>query len=213
MASSGHAPRSSRSMSKSTNSARSTSSSVPTPNRATCRASSEPIDPPAPVTITVFPVRKLRSSSSSSFTASRPSRSSISTSRMALISTDPLRIWYSPGMICALTGMLSQIATIRRMSDRDAWAMVITTWSMSSSGTSRGRSRVVPMTLTPWINDPCLLRSSSTNPRISRFMSPRVMISLAANTPAWPAPTNSTACFRPSPLVPALTLRSFSYLS
>ncbi len=58
----GNAARSSRSISKSTNSARSTSSSVPTPKRATCRASSAPIEPPAPVTITVLPARNRSSS-------------------------------------------------------------------------------------------------------------------------------------------------------
>ena len=49
--------RSSCSISKSANSARSTSRIRAGRKRATCRASSDPMEPPAPVTMTVFPSR------------------------------------------------------------------------------------------------------------------------------------------------------------
>ncbi len=196
-------------MAKSANSARSTSSSVPTPKRAACRASSDPIDPPAPVTITVRPPKKSLTTWSSSSTWSRPSRSSISTSRSRLTSTSPARISYNPGMIWVLTGTCSQISTIRRSSVREVLAMVITTWSMPCSATNRPISRVAPSTLTPWITVPSFCGSSSTKPTIFRFMAALAWISRAAITPACPAPTSSTgiasspvAAVTRGPLVP-----------
>ena len=70
---------------------RSTSSSRDGAKRATCRASSDPIDPPAPVTITTLPPRNPTRSCSSSDTVSRCSRSSTRTSRSSLIDTCPLQ--------------------------------------------------------------------------------------------------------------------------
>ena len=52
--------------------------SRPTPKRAIWRHSSEPIEPPAPVTSTVWPGKQFASPATSSATGSRPSRSSSS---------------------------------------------------------------------------------------------------------------------------------------
>ena len=95
-------------------------------------------------------------------------------------------------MIRILTGMLSQISTIRRSCSRVAWAMVMMTWSISRSATSAGRSSVAPRTLTPWMTEPCFSASSSTKPTMARPRSTRSWISLAARLPARPAPTSST---------------------
>ena len=59
------------------------------PSAATWRASSEPIEPAPPVIITVFPAQLAARGQRSSSTASRPSRSSISTSRIWLSLAPP----------------------------------------------------------------------------------------------------------------------------
>ena len=86
---SGRVRRISPSISKSANSARSTSRIFAGWKRATCRTSSEPIEPPAPVTMTRLPARNWPSCASSRYTGSRPSRSSIWTLRMRVTCTLP----------------------------------------------------------------------------------------------------------------------------
>src|SRR3990172_3304833 len=70
---------------------------------------------------------------------------------------------------------------------------------MPNSRTKRGRSAVVPSTFTPLITAARLKGSSSTKPRIARFVSPRPWISRTAITPARPAPISSTAGRCPLP--------------
>ena len=180
----GHASHSSRSTVYSAGSDRSTSSSRDGEKRATCRASSAPIDPPAPVTITTLPPRNPTRSCSSSDTVSRCSRSSTRTSRSCVIDTRPCSRSYIAGIICARTGIPSQIERIRRRLACGASAIVMITWSIPSAGTSVGSASVDPSTFSPLITAPCFSGSSSTNPRRSMSCSPRLRISRTAITPA-----------------------------
>ena len=70
-------------------SARSTRSSADGAKRHTCRQISEPMEPPAPDTMTTRPFIAAEIASMSSFTGSRPRRSSIATLRSWLTVTRP----------------------------------------------------------------------------------------------------------------------------
>ena len=91
---------SSRSMSNSAVSALSTRMSRVGPTRAIWRQSSDPIDPPAPVTSTVWPLRYEATLSKSTSTCSRPSTSSTCTGRIwPARSRSPEISSYRPGSV------------------------------------------------------------------------------------------------------------------
>ncbi|MNQ97640.1 hypothetical protein D3C85_1132960 [compost metagenome] len=85
-----------------------------------CRHSSEPIDPPAPVTITtLLPMQRWKSSGRGA-TASRPSRSAISTSWISSTLTRPLARSMKPGTLRTCSGKGSSAVSISRRRPRVA---------------------------------------------------------------------------------------------
>ena len=186
------------SMSNRANSARSTRRMRAGRNRATCRASSEPIEPPAPVTMTVLPSRNSFTDSRSSTTGLRPSRSSTLTSRIRLTFTRPSSTSEMPGAMRTLTGTFWQSSISRRISARLICAIVMTTCSMPRARTICPRSRVVPRTGSPCRTIPCLEASSSRKPWTSSSVSSRPSISRAAARPNSPAPTKRVGTRGPS---------------
>ncbi len=88
------------------------------PTRAIWRQSSEPIEPPAPVTRTTSPVRYSAIESMSTSTGSRPSRSSTSTGRICPVRLKSVEIISTrPGRV--FTGTPSALAT-STMRSRDS---------------------------------------------------------------------------------------------
>ena len=89
------------------------------PSRAICTQSSEPIEPPAPVTITDLP--RMQASSSLGFggTASRPKRSVMSTSRISSTRALPAARSAVSGMVCTCTGSCSSWLMISRRRRRE----------------------------------------------------------------------------------------------
>ena len=154
---------SSRSTSNSAGSEWSTSTSRAGPRRESWRQSSEPIEPPAPVTITTsaetYPAMLSRSTS----TGSRPSTSSTCTGRSWVVSPEsPLTSSVRPGRV--LTGRPAACAapTILPRTSPEADGIAISTSSGRRSRITCGRSAVVPTTRIPWRRRLRLRGSSST---------------------------------------------------
>jgi hypothetical protein len=93
--------------------------------RAILRHSSDPMDPAAPVTITVFPLMFLLNSSVSSLTGSRPRRSWRSTFRRSLTLTFPSIRSPTPGRIRAPAFTSRQCSRMCRRRDGGAEGMAM----------------------------------------------------------------------------------------
>ena len=87
---------------------------------ATCLQSSEPIEPPPPVTRTVLPLMKSKTSCISTFMVSLPRRSSIDTSLRLDTDTSPLTSWYIPGRFFSSQLVSLQIPNISLRSSIEA---------------------------------------------------------------------------------------------
>src|SRR4051794_1708202 len=162
--------------------------------RAIWRQSSDPIDPPAPVTRTVSPLRYAPMRSSSIRTGSRPRMSSTCTSRT----------WRTivPGPDCSSSKTVGSVRTgmprrrpsrtTRARSVPGADGIAIVSSSGSASSRMRPRSSVVPSTRTPSTRIPRLSGSSSTKPTGSMSSCGLRSISRSTSRPPSPAPTIST---------------------
>jgi len=84
-----------------------------------------------------------------------------------VIDTRPCSRSYIAGIICARTGIPSQIERIRRRLACGASAIVMITWSIPSAGTSVGKASVASSTFRP-LTAPCFGGSSSTSLVCSR---------------------------------------------
>ena len=178
------------------------------------RHSSDPIDPPAPVTITTCPERYAPTRSISIRTGSRPSMSSTRTSRSWRVTFScPEPSWSSSntvGIVRTWMPRSRHAVTTRARSVPGAEGIAITTSSGSTSSRIRARSSdsVVPSTFRPCSSlIPCRRGSSSTNPT-GRRRSPGLRTSSRTTSrPPWPPPTISASraplatrklCTRPS---------------
>ena len=131
---------------------------------AAWRASSEPIEPPAPVTRMRWPRRNAPTSLMSSSICSRPSKSSISTSRIWDSAVLPWRRSDSPGSVLTPTFASAQKLAISRTTLPGMSGSEMTTVSMRRSAMIRGRSAIVPSTRTPSTMLPVRRASSSMKP-------------------------------------------------
>ena len=156
---------SSRSISKRPGSPLSTSTSRVGPMRAIWRQSSEPIEPPAPVTSTTSPERYPAIEARSASTGSRPRRSSTSTGRIwpARLRSPVMRSW-SAGSVLTGTFSTRATSTMRSRTSPEADGMAMSSSSGRRSRTSSRSSAVVPRTRTPWRRRFFLRGSSSTSP-------------------------------------------------
>ena len=155
------------------------------------RTSSEPIEPPPPVTRTTCP-RTYPMLVVSKATSSRESSSEISTSRSAIL---PSCCWAKSrtfGRVRIRSPVVRQMARMRLRWEASAEGQASTICSALHCSAIRGRSSHAPYTLTPWTWRPCLVTSSSTRATGSPHMSssPRRM-RLMVNDPVCPAPTMS----------------------
>ena len=162
------------------------------PSTASWRQSSLPMEPPAPVTSTVWSWASWATWRRSVWMGSRRSRSWISTLRSVLTLTSPVRISPSEGMVRVLMPRSSAAWTMRRITVPGAPGMAMITsptrywgaiWATSSSVPRMGR---LPM------RSPCLLGSSSTNPTGLSPSSGLACSSLRIIWPAAPAPAITT---------------------
>ena len=167
------------------NSLSSTSSSLVGSSLMIWRHSSLPMDPPAPVTSTTLPRIFLSISNGLGGTASRPSKSSISSSRRSLTSTRPWARSIMPGKVRTATWASRVISkmSLRRcrlaegMANNTTLTFSLPTHFISWSGLQIWRP------LSTW---PCKRGSSSRNPTtcISRLLA----MAPASCRPAEPAP-------------------------
>ena len=165
------------------------------PTRAIWRQSSEPIEPPAPVTSTVWPLRYEATLSKSTSTCSRPSTSSTCTGRIwPARFTSPVMSSYSPGSV--FTGHVRAPARPRRPGGASRRRR---TGSRSAPRPACTRARCAAArpssraTRTPRMRVLRLRGSSSTKP-IGVYASRRERcISWTISRPASPAPTTMTS--------------------
>ena len=162
---------------------------------AICRLSSEPIDPPAPVTSTTWPVRYAAMPCRSTSIGSRPSTSSTRTSRIWLASVPasppPSMSSCIDGRIRTFTFAARHFSTTRRTSEPGALGIAMMTSSAPASAACSATSSVRPSTGTPRIRMSCLRASSSTRP-IGTNPSGWRCDSRTSRWPALPAPAIST---------------------
>ena len=175
----------------SADSSRSSISSFAGSKRTSCRHSSEPIDPPAPVTSTRLPCRNPAQASTSVSTGSRPSRSVTSMSRRSWRPTRPDRMFLRLGR--TLTFRPSAAAdseTSRNSSDRaDGIAMIRISAPVRSAADFRAVR--LPSTGIPSI---CRCRfSGSSSSRPTGMYGDSGLLSMLATSwmPAEPTPSTS----------------------
>ena len=162
--------------------------------RAIWRQSSEPIEPPAPVTSTVSSTTYLATVSRSTSTCSRPSTSSTWTGRICPVrSTSPAISSCRPGSVFTGTPAARAASTTRWRVSPGADGIAISTSSGCCSRSIRHRSAVVPSTRTPWTRRPCFRGSSSTSPIGVVPAAGDFSISLTITWAASPAPTTITS--------------------
>jgi hypothetical protein len=131
--------------------------------RTIWRHSSEPIEPPAPVTSTFLPFRKPLNCASSSCTGSRPSRSSSSTWRSCETLTLPETMSEYAGTVITRKPAAWQISSARLRAECVApgMAMIACVTPMLSANAATRSSD--PSTFTSWIAPPSLRASSSSS--------------------------------------------------
>ena len=154
----------------------------------TCLQSSEPILPPAPEISTICPSIISAIFSISSRTGSRPSKSSISTSRILDRFTFPLTISEIPGIIFVVRPSFLHWLVMFRIVSPETVDIVIIACLILCSWIILSSLFVVPSTLISLIVFPTFLSSSSMNPITFIPSFGWCSISLETMTPAWPAP-------------------------
>ena len=157
---------------------------------AICRHSSEPMEPPAPVTSTVFPRRSSLMVLRSVSTGRRPRRSAGWISRRS--------VWWTPSIISfsggtIFTGSSSSLATAVSvpMVSAEMWVVAMTRTSAPVRSRAGRSWSVVPATLTPAWRRWRLRRSSSRNPTGFQAEEGSRSIESASARPMSPAPTIS----------------------
>ena len=157
-----------------------------------CRHNSEPIDPPAPVTMTTFPNRYWAMSFFSPTFSSRPKMSSGSTFLIASILTLPSRISKREGTFFTSAPAISHWVTIFLILSLFIEGMAIMIVSIPLCLTTWPTLEIFPSTGMWWIIIPIFLGSSSRKPtgRYGRFLFRS--ISRTRPSPASPAPTMRT---------------------
>ena len=163
--------------------------------RAICRQSSDPIEPPAPVTSTTSPFRYAPTRSSSIRTGSRPRTSSTRTSRTCrTTAASPPACSSSNTVGSVRTGIprsrAARTTRARTVPGADGIAMMSSSGSASSR--MRLRSSVVPSTRMPSMRTRPFVGSSSTNPTGLRRSCGLRRTSRSTSRPPSPAPTIST---------------------
>ena len=170
------------------------SSTLLGPSAASWRQSSLPMEPPAPVTSTVWSWASLATRLRSVRMGSRRSRSWISTLRRFVTPTLPLMISPREGTVRVLTPQASAACTTARTTVPGAVGMAITTsvtfWRRMMSGIWAS----VPTIGTLPTRSPCLDGSSSANATGSMPRALFVVSSRKIIWPAVPAPAISTRC-------------------
>ncbi|MNS81623.1 hypothetical protein D3C72_1153370 [compost metagenome] len=187
---SGKLRRSSPSMVNSSSSLISSSTIRPAPWRAHWRHNSDPIEPPAPVTITVRPPNQPRMRFQSGMIGLRPSRSSIATSFNWPGSDCPCRMSLSLGTVRNGIPVLSQMATTRCMPTASSEGMAITSSLAAVSRATAGASSSVPRIGRLCSLAPRRCGASSSRPTGSKL--PDRRRSRTRVSAAWPAPRIST---------------------
>ncbi len=131
---------------------------------AICRQSSEPIDPPAPVTKTLFPFNILLTAFKSMFTALLVIRSSTERFRISFTVTLSSRISRKFGVV--LIGMLKGSSDFKRsrIVDGKALGIATTTSSILFFSITFGSASRFPKTGRPWMLCPTFDPSSSMKP-------------------------------------------------
>ncbi len=158
---------------------------------ATCRQSSEPMEPPAPVMSTRSPLRYPAISSTWSLTGFRPNRSSMRTSLTWSRATFPLAISINPGRI--RTGSPVSLANATTSLSLCLGAEGIATKISSTRYIAAAWDNwsILPTTGIPCKRSLILLRSSSRT-TTGRWGAGFCNISLIMRAPACPAPTTKT---------------------
>jgi len=156
------------------------------PKRAIWRHSSEPMEPPAPVTITARPLIKLDTANSSSLTGSRPSTSSGWMSRTRSMRVPPSRSSSAEGTVTTGSPVAAASASTRLRCAWVAAGMARIRWE-TSARLARSVSRSSPpQTVTPAMRLPCLRGSSSSRPTTVQL---RCWMPAISNLAAAPAPS------------------------
>ena len=134
------------------------------PPESSCRASSEPIEPPAPVIITRFPRRYFKLSPSGRIIGVRPKISSIFTSRICTKCAVPLTTWLIDGRmrICKIPARFKSSYTSRIRSP-DALGIAIIASDIAFCAAIGAISSIGPNTGIPSIFFPIKSLSSSKN--------------------------------------------------
>ncbi len=161
------------------------------PRSTSWRQSSLPMDPPAPVTSTVWPLTMLRTASRLVVTGSRRRRSWISTFRRARMATRPEMMSNMPGTVRVFTLAAAAASRTSRMTTPGALGIAMMTSSMLCFSMMPGSSARDPSTGRLETRLPCLERSSSTKPTGSRPSSGLPRSSRTIMAPAAPAPAMS----------------------
>ena len=186
----GKSRRNSASTVSSASSSTSTSTTRRAPWRAHWRQSSDPIEPPAPVTSTVRAPSQPRIAFQSGVCGSRPSRSSIATSLSWPGRERPSSTSASLGTVRKGTPLSSQCPITRRIDPASEDGMAMTSSWAAVSRAMRATSDVRPSTGSPCRREPRKATASSRNPIGSYW--PRRRRSRTSASPAWPAPSTST---------------------
>ncbi len=158
------------------------------PNLAIWRQSSDPIEPPPPVTMTTSSLRYPDISSMFRLTSSRPSKSSMLTSRIFFTLTSPSMSSSTLGNVLSLhfVSLLMRSSSAISLLDADGIATMISS-ILYRFATSFILS--LPATTgTPLMVVPCFVLSSSTITTGTIFMSAWFFNSLISIEPALPAP-------------------------
>ena len=160
------------------------------------RESSEPMDPPAPVTRMRRPATSERTAAGSGRETARPMRSATSISRMEERGTSSPMSSEIDGTVRSQAPCAAAWSDRRANSAGDALAIATTAPSAPVRSRTAPRSSVVPWTPTPWTRKPRLLRSSSSS-AIGRYgLAGSRSICSTREGPTSPAPTITTGAAR-----------------
>ncbi len=159
---------------------------------ATCRAISEPIEPPAPVMSTRLPASSRRTASRSVTTSRRPRRSSISRSRTSRIDTPSPTVFANPGTIRSATPAASEALAVWRTSSFVTELIARTAWCARWRFATAGRSSIPPSMRRPMNDRPWRRTSSSRTATGTRPARGLRSMSRTRAAPASPEPITTT---------------------
>ena len=158
------------------------------PNREIWRASSEPIEPPAPVTSTRRPAICSAIAEVSSTTGRRPSRSSTLTSRRSFAVGRLPMISLSGGSVSTSSPASVASSVSSRIVPAAAWGRAMMRVSASAAAATAAMSLRLPRTRTPSTRSRALRGSSSSRATGWKVVTASRMRFRVSSRPASPAP-------------------------